>query len=308
MTLMTHATASRQQRNERQRGRVLLVMNERMARLCGPTLEEAGACVVGVTGGMAAIVSVQRTRPNIVVAEIELNDLRAAELVRTIANLHENMPLIFVGAEEASFNRRLEALSLGAFDYFQLPVELPLLAARTAQLVQIQLTIERLRAEADQDYLTGLANRRRFRVALGQEVERWRRYKVPCSLLLVDVDKLKNINDAFGHSAGDIVIRHVAHMLRESSRDNDTAARLGGEEFALLLAGADDARAFAAAERVRAAIASSHVERVGTATVSIGVASCPTHAASERELYSAADAALYRAKRDGRNCVRMAER
>lgn len=98
MTLMTHATASRQQRNERQRGRVLLVMNERMARLCGPTLEEAGACVVGVTGGMAAIVSVQRTRPNIVVAEIELNDLRAAELVRTIANLHENMPLIFVSS------------------------------------------------------------------------------------------------------------------------------------------------------------------------------------------------------------------
>ncbi|MER3427991.1 MAG: hypothetical protein C4334_07800 [Pyrinomonas sp.] len=308
MSLMTYATASKQQKNERQRGRILLVMNERMAHLCGPTLEEAGACVVGVAGGMAAIVSIQRTRPNIVIAEIELNDLRAAELARTIANLHEDMPLIFVGAEESASHRRLEALSLGAFDYFQLPVELPLLSVRVTQLIRMQLTIERLRAEADQDYLTGLANRRRFRVALGQEVERWRRYKIPCSLLLVDVDKLKNINDAFGHSTGDVVIRHVAHMLRESSRDNDTAARLGGEEFALLLAGADADRAFAAAERLRATISSSPIERVGMATVSVGVASCPTHAISERELYAMADAALYRAKRDGRNCVRMAER
>ncbi|MEA2176027.1 MAG: hypothetical protein QOD00_3619, partial [Blastocatellia bacterium] len=142
--------------------------------------------------------------------------------------------------------------------------------------------------------------------ALGQEVERWRRYRVPCALLLVDIDFLKRINDAHGHSAGDVVIRHIASALLELSRDNDTTARLGGEEFALLLAGADDAKALAAAERLRAVVSAEPLETIGTVTVSLGVASCPVHATSERTLYAASDAALYRAKREGRNRSAMA--
>ena len=86
-------------------------------------------------------------------------------------------------------------MAVGAFDYFQMPAELSLLIARTEQLVALKQTMDRLRAEADRDYLTGLANRRRFRTALGQEVERWRRYNVPCALVLVDIDHLKKIND-----------------------------------------------------------------------------------------------------------------
>src|SRR5205823_8728803 len=121
-------------------------------------------------------------------------------------------------------------------------------------------------------------NRRRFRIALGNELERWRRYNTPCALLLVDIDHMKRINDAHGHSAGDMAIRHIAAALVALSRDNDTAARLRGEEFALLLAGADEANALAAAERLRAAVAATAVEQVGTVTISIGVATCPTHA------------------------------
>src|SRR5215207_3046716 len=104
-------------------------------------------------------------------------------------------------------------------------------------VVADRLTVDRLRAEADRDYLTGLANRRRFRKALEQEAERWRRYDIPCALLLLDIDHMKRVNDTYGHPAGDRVIRSVAEVLTELSRDNDTAARLGGEEFALLLAG-----------------------------------------------------------------------
>src|SRR5207237_6766692 len=136
----------------------------------------------------------------------------------------------------ATAERRGGAMAAVAADYFHLPAELPLLVARTHQLVAHKLAVERLRAEADRDYLTGLANRRRFRKALGQELERWRRYQMPCALLLVDVDHMKKINDTHGHPAGDRVIRFVASALIELSRDNDTAARLGGEEFALLLA------------------------------------------------------------------------
>ncbi|HVF87871.1 MAG TPA: GGDEF domain-containing protein, partial [Pyrinomonadaceae bacterium] len=129
----------------------------------------------------------------------------------------------------------------------------------------------------------------------------------PCALLLLDVDNLKKINDSFGHPAGDLVICHVASALMQHLRDNDTAARLGGEEFALLLAGADSAKALIVAERLRRTVASELVDEVGTVTISLGVAACPMHAASERELYAASDAALYRAKRDGKNRATIAE-
>src|SRR5205807_3430464 len=122
-------------------------------------------------------------------------------------------------------------LEQGAFDYFQVPAEIELLVARTRQLVQLRQLFERLRAEADLDYLTGLANRRRFRRALKREVERWHRYGVPCALLLLDIDHLKTINDTYGHDGGDRVIRQIANVLLSVSRDTDTAARLGGEEF-----------------------------------------------------------------------------
>jgi diguanylate cyclase (GGDEF)-like protein len=124
--------------------------------------------------------------------------------------------------------------------------------------------------------------------------------------VLVDIDHLKKINDRHGHSAGDRVIRHTADALTELSRDNDTAARLGGEEFALLLAGADDAKGLAAAERLRVVVSSTPVEGVGTVTISLGVAACPSHAGTERALYGASDAALYRAKGEGRDRTALA--
>jgi diguanylate cyclase (GGDEF)-like protein len=117
---------------------------------------------------------------------------------------------------------------------------------------------------------------------------------------------LKRINDTHGHSAGDVVIRRVAQALMQMSRDNDTAARLGGEEFALLLAGANAEKAIAAAERLRQTVAAEALESIGRVTISLGVASCPAHAVTERELYAAADAALYAAKREGRDRVSVA--
>jgi diguanylate cyclase (GGDEF)-like protein len=122
----------------------------------------------------------------------------------------------------------------------------------------------------------------------------------------VDNEHHKKVNDKFGHPAGDLVIRQVAQTLSEVSRDNDTAARLGGEEFALLLAGIDVERAGAAAERLREALSRRAVEGVGLVTVSIGVAGCPASGTSERSLYAASDEALYVAKNGGRNRVAIA--
>jgi diguanylate cyclase (GGDEF)-like protein len=282
---------------------VLVVTDEPGRAASLDALVRAGLAVVGVASGAAAIVALRKSRPHVVVADTNLKGISADELTRHVVREQEGVPLILFGDTEANAALRHATISAGAFDYFQLPAELPLLLARTEQLVKLKREIDRLRAEADRDYLTGLANRRRFRTALGQELERWRRYRVACSLLLVDIDFLKRVNDTHGHSAGDVVIRHVAAALTELSRDNDTAARLGGEEFALLLAGAHEPSALAAAERLREAVSAHEVESLGFVTVSIGVASCPAHATSERTLYAAGDAALYRAKGEGRNRV-----
>ena len=307
MSATAQATSSSERLNVRDQGRVLLVTDEPSRAAYGAALESAGFSVVGVAGGVAALVSLRRTRPHIVIIDVGLKGIGAEELARSLTQAEDSLAVILVGDETATSTRRNAAMATGAFDYFQMPAELSLLIARTEQLVVLKQTMDRLRAEADRDYLTGLANRRRFRTALGQEVERWRRYNVPCALVLVDIDHLKKINDQHGHSAGDRVIRHAASALVELSRDNDTAARLGGEEFALLLAGADDARGFAAAERLRNVFCATLVEEVGTVTISLGVASCPAHATSERALYSASDASLYRAKHGGRNRTVVAE-
>jgi diguanylate cyclase (GGDEF)-like protein len=289
------------QPNSREQGRVLVVTDEPSRAASLDALVRAGLAVVGVASGAAAIVALRKARPHVVIADTKLKGISADELTRHVVREEDGVPLILFGDTEATGERRHAALAAGAFDYFQLPAELPLLLARTEQLVKFKREMDRLRAEADRDYLTGLANRRRFRTALGQELERWRRYRVSCALLLVDIDFLKRVNDTHGHSAGDAVIRHVAAALAEHSRDNDTAARLGGEEFALLLAGATESSALAAAERLREAVSAHEIEKIGVSTISVGVASCPAHAISERTLYAASDAALYRAKGEGRN-------
>jgi diguanylate cyclase (GGDEF)-like protein len=291
--------------SSRDRGRVLLVTDEPLDVPTG-LFESSGLEVVGVSSGAAALVSMQRSRPHLVVVDSAVEGISARELGRMLAQAGDGLPLILVGHQPSTAERRKMALSAGAFDYFQLPDEVELMAMRAMQLVALQQTLERLRAEADLDFLTGLANRRRFRAALSNEVERWRRYGVPCALLLLDIDHMKAINDRFGHPAGDLVIRFVANVLSEVSRDNDTAARLGGEEFALLLSSIGVEKAAQVAERLRLALAERSVPDVGQITVSVGVAACPANASSERMLYSASDRALYVAKNEGRNRISVA--
>jgi diguanylate cyclase (GGDEF)-like protein len=290
----------------RDQGRLLLIADDPRLSAYAAGLEERGFVVAGAPGGAKALVALHTERPHVVVAEARLKGISAAELTRMLSDPQAATPVVLAGLDPSTPERRGEAMDAGASDYFELPSEFRLLASRAGQLVAHRLTVDRLRAEADQDFLTGLANRRRFRKALVQEVERWRRYQMPCALLMLDIDHMKRVNDTHGHPAGDRVIRFVADVLAELSRDNDTAARLGGEEFALLLAGADAERAYAAAERVRDAIAERPLPEVGRVTVSLGVAACPSHALTERELFSASDTALYRAKRAGRNQTALA--
>ncbi|MEP6708126.1 MAG: diguanylate cyclase [Pyrinomonadaceae bacterium] len=300
------ATANSVIDDARAKGRVMLVTDHDSNSSLIAALEGAGFTLAGVSRSMAAVVSLPRTRPHLVIAACDLKGISALELARKLSISEDFIPCILVGAEPATDQRRQETLAAGAQDYFQLPQQLQLLLTRVGHLVALRQNIDRLRAEADLDPLTGLANRRRFRKALGNELERFRRYRTPCALILLDIDHLKKINDAHGHSVGDVMIRHVAATLAGASRDNDTAARLGGEEFALLLAGVNEKQGVTAAARLQPTLSAEPVQGYGLVTVSLGVAACPGHANSERALYAASDKALYRAKNEGRNRVVVA--
>ena len=167
------------------------------------------------------------------------------------------------------------------------------LALRSAWLVA---EIERL---ARFDSLTGLANRRVFEAALNREVARADRSGNPLSLVLIDVDHFKAVNDQLGHQAGDEVLRHVGKALAGEARETDLAARYGGEEFCVLLPGCPPEEAVIVAERLRAAIAAR--QKPTAVTASAGVATLPLDGGDGRALVAAADRALYQAKRSGRD-------
>jgi two-component system, cell cycle response regulator len=298
------AQSAEKSRNEV--ARVLVITDEENVPYRS-SLESNGLEVVGVSRGAAALVALHRHRPQLVIASSELRSLSIDDLVRKLAQTEDGLlPMIVVGSEPATLERRRFFMSKGVVDYFQIMAEVDLLSLRAKQLIQVRQSIDRLRSDADIDPLTGLANRRRFRAALARELERWRRYGTPCALLLLDIDHMKAINDEHGHPFGDIVIRHIANKLSQVSRDTDTAARLGGEEFALLLAGINHEKAESAAGRLLRILSEETIDDVRNVTVSIGLAACPQHANSERTLYAACDAALYRAKNEGRNRAAVA--
>lgn len=163
---------------------------------------------------------------------------------------------------------------------------------------------DRLAELAITDALTGLRNARALRDQLRLELNRAARYRQPLSLLLIDVDGLKAINDRLGHGAGDRALRHVAEAIRSQLRESDVGARWGGDEFALLAPSTPESAAAALAERVRALVAQSTPDGIPHLTASVGIATFDGATDTDADpvgLTRAADAALYDAKRAGRD-------
>jgi diguanylate cyclase (GGDEF)-like protein len=167
-------------------------------------------------------------------------------------------------------------------------------------------TVKRMEELATTDSLTGLSNRRHFLDLASAEWDRTLRYDRPLAVLMMDIDHFKSINDGHGHAVGDYVIAEVADICREQKRSSDIVARIGGEEFIVLLPETDLASAVIVAERLRQQIGARDVDlgtRIARVTVSIGVAELQPGMASIDELIKLADRALYVAKRTGRNRV-----
>lgn len=175
--------------------------------------------------------------------------------------------------------------------------------AEFAELVEIAIgnteAWELLEHKASTDALTGLLNRRAFESRLARELEAADTDGAPLSLVVLDIDRFKNVNDSFGHPAGDEVLIEVAARLRNTCRKGEVLARLGGEEFVWMLPGTDGEDAVRAAERARQSIAAAPFPGVGALTISAGV--CELADAGKAPLMDRADQALYRAKRYGRN-------
>ncbi|MDB4942028.1 MAG: diguanylate cyclase with sensor [Labilithrix sp.] len=165
-----------------------------------------------------------------------------------------------------------------------------------------------LREAAAKDFLTGLYNRRTFEDTARQELQRWQRGRDPLSLLMIDADHFKRVNDTHGHAAGDEVLRALARAVQDQVRELDVVARLGGEEFVVLMPSTDAVGARAAAERIRMAVEAlrvpGHEGALIRFTVSVGIAEATRDAASVELLLQRSDEALYEAKHRGRNrCV-----
>ncbi|MGH3578403.1 MAG: GGDEF domain-containing protein [Mycobacterium sp.] len=182
------------------------------------------------------------------------------------------------------------------------------LSASAAHIARLKSSLAEVKQEATTDGLTGLCNRKAFDAKLRRIVSRTRTDGSMLSLLMLDIDHFKRFNDTYGHPTGDLVLRLVAHIVADNVKGRDTAARFGGEEFAVILAGADLRAATIVAGQIRTALDGKRLVKkgsrqpVGGVTVSVGVAQLRSDETTAA-LIGRADAALYRAKHLGRNKV-----
>src|SRR5919109_943911 len=202
----------------------------------------------------------------------------------------------------------LAGLGVGVATFWRLNPWLIPFALAPLVLIHRSLAVPQLQAEARVDPKTGLFNARHFSASLAEELARAERFKRPLSLIMADLDLLREINNSYGHLAGDAVLKGIAEVFRAQLRDYDVPARFGGEEFSILLPETPPAEAIEIAERIRRAVAAKpfDVETSSEpirATVSIGVAGYPKDGHDANELIHQADLAVYRAKLQGRNRV-----
>ena len=177
-------------------------------------------------------------------------------------------------------------------------------AALQQRLAQVQTLQVQLSEQANRDPLTGMYNRRYLDVAMARELQRCRLEAQPLSVILIDVDFFKRVNDNHGHAAGDEVLRVLAQLLRKNTRAVDVACRIGGEEFLVILPTMPQQTARERAEQYRLAFAATTVMHEGVAiqsTLSLGIATYPGHGQTQDDLVHCADQALYQAKSEGRN-------
>lgn len=273
-------------------------------------LTQAGHEVMAATNGEEAWTTLQQYPDlRLVLTDWMMPQLDGPELIRRVrASTNSNYTYLILLTSRDTKKSLLSGLEAGADDYLTKPFDHDELIARLKigeRILNLQACLEDL---ATHDGLTGLLNRRALYNLLQVEFNRSARAGTPVSVILMDVDHFKAVNDRYGHAIGDQALQLLALTLQHSRRDYDQVGRWGGEEFLVLLPNTDLQEAGAVAERIRANVAAAQLRLPSDKALSIQVslgAACAPHPqlALLDQLLNQADQALYRAKADGRNCV-----
>lgn len=289
---------------------VLVVDDEPLLRMYLSALLEDVSTVIEAESGEEAIERAETDKPDLILLDVEMPGISGYETCERMKS-HDSVksiPVIFItGREDAEDEER--GLVIGGVDYIKKPLSPGLVKARInnqLQLLRYQRQLERL---ATTDQLTELWNRRYLMEVAGNEVGRFRRYGRTFSTVIFDIDHFKKLNDTYGHAAGDFALVECAKTLSEAVRGQDTLARIGGEEFCVLLPDTNGEGAAQLAEKIRQRVEAIEItfdDQLITFTVSLGVAEVRESDEGFETLLARADEALYRAKEGGRNRVEMA--
>jgi two-component system cell cycle response regulator len=307
------------------RARILVVDDSRtQLEWLVKVLEREGYEVRTAAGGREAIREVTAAPTDLVLLDMVLPDMDGLEVLRIVKARPEDqfVPVIMLSVR-SDVESKVTGLRIGADDFLAKPFAEAEILARCGAMLriknlqdQLRETQRKLREQAITDELTTLKNRRAFDERLQEEFRRAERYVDPVSLIMIDLDHFKRVNDRFGHPYGDAVLRGAAEQLRASTREPDICARYGGEEFAVILPKTHLQGALAVAERIWRELggrryplpAGAPTTAADTAglqvTASMGIAVYPSKGITSPELLLRyADEALYQAKRAGRNTI-----
>lgn len=270
-------------------------------RVMGAILQERYR-VKTAMGGQQCIDMALKYQPDLILLDIEMPGLSGYEVCKELKGMDEtrDIPIIFVTGRGNVEDEEM-GLRIGAVDYITKPIRPVILSARVDTHVTLKRQQDRLVKMAMHDQLTGLFNRHYMLEIVGQKLARARRHKTPLTVMLIDIDHFKKINDNHGHIVGDQILEHVGHFLFEQCRVEDTVARFGGEEFVVLMEPCGLNQAHYKAELMRDEISRLNPHDIHL-TVSIGIAEFDDNDIDFSALLKRADDALYKAKESGRNC------
>ncbi|AKF07546.1 diguanylate cyclase [Sandaracinus amylolyticus] len=297
--------------------RIAVVDDDRVTReYVAGLLRGHGYRVIAVDGAQKLLDLHRQGQVDLVLLDVMMEGLSGVDCCRILKSTTPPeifVPVILVTGRTDP-ESRIEGLRIGADDYVTKPFDERELLARVEAMLRIKRSHddlgaarERLQRLAVQDELTGLYNVRYLNSRLTEEYKRAERHRDPLALAMIDVDHFKQVNDRFGHEAGDAVLREVGVRLKKSVREIDVVTRYGGEEFVVLLPSTHLAGALVVADRVARTLREEPFDVAGTkmpVTASIGLALFPSRGVhSKEELLRSADRALYRAKDEGRDRI-----
>ncbi len=290
---------------------VLIVDDElEMCEVLLQFMDVAGYQSKAVSTGEEAVQEFRKNLYDLVLTDLFLPGMDGIDLLREIKAISTST-IVMVMTAHGSMQAAIDSIREGAYDFITKPFDVDTLGVRMEKALEFQKLYEESREykrRATTDGLTGLWNFTHFQNLLAKEIERSRRYKLPVSLVMIDLDNFKSYNDTFGHISGNRVLIQVSKVFSNFVRKADTVSRYGGEEFVIILPHTEKQHASSLCDRLRRNVEEAHFEGEhampgGRITISSGIATFPDDAENAEELVEHADKALYSAKRDGRNKV-----